>query len=80
MDWLVSTPSCRKILNDQWIFWIGGIYSDKAYQDCYASTKELYRDNPQFRKDVENNSRQVLLTRIGIKSEVEAVLPVAEPL
>ena len=52
------------------------IYQDKAYLDSYAQIKKLYGSSEEFKNDIEETSRQVLLNRIGIKSQVETVLPV----
>ena len=38
--------------------------------------KKLYETNEQFKKDVQGNSRQVLMNRIGLQSRVEEVLSV----
>lgn len=52
------------------------IYKDKAYLDSYAQIKKLYANSAQFKNDIEETSRQVLLNRIGIQSQVESVLSV----
>ena len=52
------------------------IYIDKAYLDSYAQIKELYANSAEFKKDIQETSRQVLLNRIGIQSQVESVLSV----
>ncbi len=52
------------------------IYKDKSYLDSYARVKQLYVSSEQFKNDIEETSRQVLLNRIGIQSHVEAVLSV----
>lgn len=52
------------------------IYKDKAYLDSYALIRKLYANNAHFKNDIEETSRQVLLNRIGIESQVESVLSV----
>lgn len=53
------------------------IYKDAAYQISYQNLKNLYHNRADFKKDIDQTSAHVLLTRIGITKNVEAVLPIA---
>lgn len=52
------------------------IYKDQTYQDSYKALKDLYAANSEFKKDIDDSSEKVLLNRIGIEKEVEAVLSI----
>ena len=52
------------------------IYEDPAYVHSYKELKDLYVTNSEFRKDINDTSEKVLLNRMGIEKEVEAVLSI----
>ncbi len=52
------------------------IYKDEAYIESYKALKKLYESNPTFHSDINETSERVLMNRIGIEREVEAVLSI----
>jgi tRNA-dependent cyclodipeptide synthase len=51
-----------------------GIYADPSYQAAVKELKELYEANDQFKSDVNEITRKVLLGGTGINADTEAVL------
>jgi tRNA-dependent cyclodipeptide synthase len=52
------------------------IYKDPKYQESYRALKDLYVQGGEFHKDINDTSERVLLNRIAIEKEVEAVLSI----
>ncbi len=53
------------------------IYGDMSYKDSYATLKDLFGTNSDFRADVEKTSKKVLLNRMGIKRDIDAAVSTA---
>jgi tRNA-dependent cyclodipeptide synthase len=62
----------HKIMFLEW----NDIYHDPVYVDSYRTLKELYTQSTEFKKDADSSSKRVLLSRIGLESEVTAKLSI----
>ncbi|MBU6323767.1 MAG: tRNA-dependent cyclodipeptide synthase [Patescibacteria group bacterium] len=50
------------------------IYADPEYRESLDMLKKLYESNEEFRSDINSITTQVLLSRVGINKDTEAVL------